>query len=348
MREYLTCAPLLVFGLSCSAQSSPQSVPQDPQAIFAAAEPFYDFNSAELKPWHLKATYQLYNQSGKPAENGTFEYWRSSPKVRRSSWTRPSADRTDWHSSDGTHSYRATGEKLSYFERLLPSLLFAPLPSAHDLDSGKTRIELHERLSNGTRFPCVTIIALNGKGLSHLSQSEDPIYCFDPQMPDLRASYTFGEVITDFNNIAKFQGRFLAREIEVSIGGRKVFSAAVENVTGLIASDPALAPDPDAKQLRVENLCDTAGTMISHLIKKQAPVYPLDAIQRRQQGTVLIQVTIGTDGRVRDPEVAFTPSPTLAAAAVDAVSHWEYEPTTVNGVPVETDTMIRIIFLIGD
>jgi TonB family protein len=167
-------------------------------------------------------------------------------------------------------------------------------------------------------------------------------------MPDLRASYTFGEVITDFNNIAKFQGRFLAREIEVSIGGRKVFSAAVENVTGLIASDPALAPDPDAKQLRVENLCDTAGTMISHLIKKQAPVYPLDAIQRRQQGTVLIQVTIGTDGRVRDPEVAFTPSPTLAAAAVDAVSHWEYEPTTVNGVPVETDTMIRIIFLIGD
>jgi outer membrane biosynthesis protein TonB len=63
---------------------------------------------------------------------------------------------------------------------------------------------------------------------------------------------------------------------------------------------------------------------------------------------VLIQVTIGTDGKVHDPEVELVPSPALAAAALDAVSHCEYQPTTVNGEPVEMETMVRVIFSIGD
>lgn len=336
--------PISAFGQT-SINALP-SLPQEPREILTAAQPLYDFNSADLKPWHLKATYQLFDQSGKPLEEGAFEYWWASPKVHRSSWTRPSAVRTDWHLDNGTQSYRATGQELRYFERSLPSLLFAPLPGAHDLDSGKTRIELHERLSNGTKFPCITIISLKATGASNSRQSVDPIYCFDPQLPDLRASYTFGEVITDFNNIAKFQGRFLAREILISVGGRKIFSAVVENAGALAVSDPALMPEPDAKPLNVDKLCDATGTMIGHLLKKRMPVYPLEARQRRQQGTVLIQVTIGTDGKVRDPEVELAPSPVLAAAAVDAVSHWEYEPITVNGGPIEMETMVRVIFSI--
>jgi TonB family protein len=158
----------------------------------------------------------------------------------------------------------------------------------------------------------------------------------------------FGEVITDFNNIARFQGRLLAHEIEVIIGGRKIFPAVVENASALAVSDPSLTPAPDAKLLNVEKLCDTAGTMIGHLLKKRMPVYPLEARQRLQQGTVLIQVTIGTDGKVHDPEVELVPSPALAAAALDAVSHCEYQPTTVNGEPVEMETMVRVIFSIGD
>jgi hypothetical protein len=69
--------PVSAFGQT--SVSALPSLPNDPGEILAAAQPLYDFNSADLKPWHLKAAYQLYNQSGKPSEEGTFEYWWSSP-----------------------------------------------------------------------------------------------------------------------------------------------------------------------------------------------------------------------------------------------------------------------------
>ena len=36
--------------------------------------------------------------------------------------------------------------------------------------------------------------------------------------------------------------------------------------------------------------------------------------------------------------------PLLAQAAADAVKQWRYEPTTVNGEPVEIETKICVIF----
>src|SRR5580700_3890421 len=98
---------LLAIFLSVSYQAfsqipaPPPDLPKDPRALLEMAAPLYDFTDPSLKPWHLKATYQLYDQSGKPSEQGTFEYWWASPKVYRTTWTRPSATRTDWATSDG-------------------------------------------------------------------------------------------------------------------------------------------------------------------------------------------------------------------------------------------------------
>jgi hypothetical protein len=108
-------------------------LPKDPKEVFAAAAPFYDFNDASLKPWHLKASYQLYDGDGKPTEQGTYEYWWASPKVYRSTWTRPGATYTEWHTADAKRAYKVSGGALSFFEFRLQKSLLSPLPKPGDL-----------------------------------------------------------------------------------------------------------------------------------------------------------------------------------------------------------------------
>jgi len=61
------------------------------------------------------------------------------------------------------------------------------------------------------------------------------------------------------------------------------------------------------------------------VIKEVKPVYPLDGLQAGVQGTVEMEVTIGTDGKVSNARVVRS-IPMLNDAAVDAVLQWEFEP----------------------
>jgi TonB family protein len=78
-------------------------------------------------------------------------------------------------------------------------------------------------------------------------------------------------------------------------------------------------------------------------IKDVKPVYPAIAQSARVGGTVTIEATIGTDGKVTDARVVRS-IPLLDQAALDAVRQWEYLPTLLNGVPVPVLTTITINF----
>ena len=78
--------------------------------------------------------------------------------------------------------------------------------------------------------------------------------------------------------------------------------------------------------------------------KNVAPVYPPVALQLRVQGVVILEVTIGTDGKVRDVKVARSVN-LLDSAAVQAVRGWEYKPTIVNGQPVQVIMTVPIVFM---
>ena len=66
---------VLLPGSSQTAVNAGPGLPKEPREILAAAAPSYDFSSPELKRWHLKAIYQLYDLKGNPMEQGTWEYW---------------------------------------------------------------------------------------------------------------------------------------------------------------------------------------------------------------------------------------------------------------------------------
>ncbi|MGA2273233.1 MAG: M56 family metallopeptidase [Bryobacteraceae bacterium] len=81
----------------------------------------------------------------------------------------------------------------------------------------------------------------------------------------------------------------------------------------------------------------------ANLISRVTPVYPPLAKQAHIQGTVELQVLIGKDGHVQDLKV-ISGHPLLAQAALDAVKDWLYQPTLLNGEPVEVQTTVNVNF----
>jgi len=88
--------------------------------------------------------------------------------------------------------------------------------------------------------------------------------------------------------------------------------------------------------------------MTGMLVKKPQPIYPENAKYSHISGTVLLQATIGKDGKVHDLHIILSSSPLLSDSALQAVSHWEYKPYLLNGEPVEVDTTVNVIYTLGN
>ena len=73
------------------------------------------------------------------------------------------------------------------------------------------------------------------------------------------------------------------------------------------------------------------------------PVYPPIAQSARVSGMVIIEATIGADGRVKDAKVLRS-IPLLDQAALDAVKQWTFTPTLLNGVPVPVIMTVTVNF----
>ena len=67
-----------------------------------------------------------------------------------------------------------------------------------------------------------------------------------------------------------------------------------------------------------------------------SPVYPADAAAQGISGVVVLRAIISVDGTVRDVTSLRSANDSLAQAASNALVGWEFTPTLLNGVPVQT------------
>ena len=87
------------------------------------------------------------------------------------------------------------------------------------------------------------------------------------------------------------------------------------------------------------------GGQVQHarLIKQTKPIYPPLARQAHIQGIVRLEAIIAKDGTIQRLRAA-TGHPMLVQAALDAVRRWRYQPTYLNGQPVEVATTLDVHF----
>jgi protein TonB len=87
------------------------------------------------------------------------------------------------------------------------------------------------------------------------------------------------------------------------------------------------------------------GLQAPRKVKDVKPVYPQSGLTDQTRGTVIIEATIGVDGKVADAKVIHS-VPALDEAALDAVRQWEYAPSVLNGVPVAVIMTVVVNFAI--
>ncbi len=108
-------------------------------------------------------------------------------------------------------------------------------------------------------------------------------------------------------------------------------------IGGVVGS---VAPPPPRQQSRIR----VGGNVTAaRVLNRVNPVYPPLARQTRISGTVRLHAIIAKDGTVQQLEV-MSGHPLLVQAALDAVRQWRYQPTLLNGEPVEVDTTVDVIF----
>lgn len=123
-----------------------------------------------------------------------------------------------------------------------------------------------------------------------------------------------------------------------------------ENTTSLVTgsspstggSDPAGVER--APQVAGSGRLRVGGTVTAaKLINRVQPIYPVLARQTGIQGVVKLHAIIGKDGSVQELQL-ISGHPLLAEAALDAVRQWIYQPTLLEGRPVEVDTETDVFF----
>jgi periplasmic protein TonB len=114
-------------------------------------------------------------------------------------------------------------------------------------------------------------------------------------------------------------------------------------LAGLSAA-PADAQQTDSPPLPKITRIRQGGNITAKMLKhKVQPKYPKEARDNGIQGTVRLHAVIARDGTVAQLEVV-SGHPLLVQSALDAVRQWKYRPTLLNGVPVEVDTTIDVIY----
>src|SRR5262249_27605023 len=109
-------------------------------------------------------------------------------------------------------------------------------------------------------------------------------------------------------------------------------------VGGLPEAPPPPPPPPPPAPVRVGGAIKAPAK-----IRDAKPVYPPIAQSARVSGIVIIEATIGPDGKVKDAKVLKS-IPLLDQAALDAVKQWQYSPTLLNNVPVPVIMTVTVNF----
>jgi len=124
---------------------------------------------------------------------------------------------------------------------------------------------------------------------------------------------------------------------------------------GIIGSVPSAAPPPPPpppqaaapKKVETPQRIKVGGNVQAAMVKHRVnPVYPALAKSARVSGVVHLAAVIAKDGTIQELHSLGGPT-LLIQAAMDAVKQWVYQPTMLNGEPVQVETTIDVNFTLN-
>jgi protein TonB len=118
-------------------------------------------------------------------------------------------------------------------------------------------------------------------------------------------------------------------------------------IIGSVSAPPPPPPPPPApKAVTPKRITIGGNVQQAKLVRQPKPVYPPLAKQARISGVVHLAAVISKDGTIQDLKV-ISGHPLLIPSALEAVKQWVYQPTLLNGEPVEVSTQIDVNFTLS-
>lgn len=353
LRTVRTVLTLLLAATSTAAfaarsNKSASPLPKNPAALLALAARHNGLTGPHLKPWYIKATYQLYNTKGKPTQKGTFEEWWDAPNKYKITF-----NRTNYHMQlvvNAKGTFISGNGATPYPEYLVRRIFVHPVSAKPPANVMKLHLNMEK--FGKVHLDCIEEIP---KGLRptgfHTLTLAFPTYCVEPSIPMLRIYGSYGQSLTQFTGIGSLEGRYVPIRAVVFDSGRKYLTVhllkgeiAAKWPPSVFTAPPGAVSLPSAPS---HLLHLTAKEIASSRISGKNPIYPESAKENHQQGTVLLSVLIGEDGRIRSLIVTSAPAMSLADSALAAVKTWRYKPHLLNGHAVNVETSIHVVYALG-
>lgn len=148
---------ILLMGSALRIQDA-LTMPIDPAAILAAAANVNGLSGPALLPWHLRVSYQIFDDKGHSKDSGVYEeLWVSDKKYKRS-YTSPNFTQTDFATDRGL--YRSGNQNWpGPQEIMVRTELIDPIPAALNLNG--FRLESKRRSVDKINLQCVTLKGLD-------------------------------------------------------------------------------------------------------------------------------------------------------------------------------------------
>ena len=332
-------ARLLLFGfglalLPCTLGSAQE--PTDPKALMLAAATLNNLAAENIKPWHIKASFQLLDDQGTVTDEGTYEESWASPFQFKRTFVGKNFSQTAYGSKNGV---LLSGSKGSTPNLLLIARnnLVHPFPDDAIIEHTTYTTK---PLETGT----LKLLCVIPSASASTAPADNSAYCLNQEQPYLRiAARPSTSDQTFHNRLLSVEDRAIAGDLKIAHEGKPTITLHVETATVLDPSEQAVfTPPPDAVAEPLRNLT-AQGVTPPRATYTVDPVYPHEARANHISGEVIISAIIGKDGKPREVHAVRGPKE-LQMPAIEAANQYRFHPALLNGQPVEVYLTIQINF----
>jgi TonB family protein len=344
-----SCAAVAAFAQTPASQSTPaapvaaqpaavspaQPLPTDPAALLQLVAQVNGLHGSDLKPWHMHATWQKLDNHGHVKDQGTYEEWWAAPDEFKIELTGSHFHQTRWVTSNGDYSAGDPGFPPWAFAQISSNITF---PASIEATPGLP-LQMFQEKQHGDPLDCLGLSA-EVKGTPLLDK-----ICFADGLPAVRIAANRASQ-TILNSLVEFQGKYVARDIEIHPSDMPTIHVSLDRVEDLQPVVPTEFQPPSSAAPATPWAHGVPGLVPGRLISGNAPEYTNDLRMRHVEGSVLLSVQIDKDGIVRDVEPVAGPI-ALQEMAIETVKSWHYSPWRLNGVPVPAQTDVTITMGLG-
>jgi len=277
-------------------------------------------------PWHVKLTYDQFDEDGDNVHSGSFEEFYVGPKRYKQILTGDVINQIDVATDAGL--YRSGDQTwISQVELQVQNEVLSPVHRA-SLKRDHTHAEAIDWPVGKINLPCVilrrTDMTISPNGL--------PKFCFDPETVRVRYTRGNGWDETVYNNIVTFQGRAIAKDTTVTHSGKPFLKIHVASLESLDPVDESLfKTQPGASLVGGRITLSSAILADEYLLERGA------LSGGGEKGEVHLRFVVGKDGRVIESDVIDGPEK-LRKSALKSMREYRFRPFLVLDQPVEVES----------